>query len=1204
MSTTTRVGTYRDDEVGEDHALHRLRARMGKQGQAALLEVVLSPLTEEHVAELLADTLGRPSGAPAIAELAALCLAHSRGNPFMVREFLGQWHEDGLICLRRDRDGMPFWDWNLAALAQGSVTDAAAALMSKRLARLSEPALRALGHAACVGTRFTLSLLVATMGEEVSVCAAWMQQAAAENLIFVDASGERTLTLIMHRDRSSGPGTDSRDSGSLGIEFRFRHDRIRAAAHENLPADDRARVHLTLARVMRQRWHSEHGGENAERQAEGLFAALQHYSHVWQLLDDWEERIQVARDNLRAAMRATSAAAYSVVIDYCRIGTALVEVEGRQLPRALVLALYRTWARAELMSGHSERCEALVGHALLYCDSDLERVHVCIIRVDNYIRQSKFGDAVAVALECFSSLGISVPEPGGAAAATAELETRLGDGWAQWIAESVVLSVEEVSPRLLALAELLNVSVMALFFVDRSLWQWALLMLTDEFCDGVTLSMASAAYMGAAMRLAAAGDYRGAWSLSRSSIEAARQDFVPGTLCQVVSTMAGFILHWGMPLRSLRPLYDEADMDGRGTGSLVWRANLALSSVVQEFYAGTDLPQIHRLIVKSRRRNLHHHLYLLHSLLDILQAAVASLDRGPESPESPESLGAMRPAGMSEEDYLAHLRAHGANSIGYFWTIKAQLLCLHGDFQVAEAAATQAASTLYVAGQFAMIARLYYHLLAHICQCEAPSEDELNAGGSFDCQLWHSGMADMARWAEIAPMNCRHYLLTLEAEYARAIGEPWSAMPLYHEARKVASDGGFVHDVGFIHERIAQQWLVFNSLDSAYLNLDKARKAFASWGARTKVVMLARALAVLGERLRAENDNQDVPVSTVMTSVSESAFAHGSNRSGSEVAGGLGVRLELGAVLKASHAISGELVLDELSARLLQVTLESAGAQRGCLLRPDDKGHWYVELEAHIAPAFAARPVGTVLSQSGAYLPVAAVDYVRRTNKELVLGDVRQRSQYASDPYVVANGLKSLLCIPIATEERSVGMLYLENRLIGDAFSRDRVELMRILAAQAAIALENARLFRELKDTNRNLEDLVERRTSELRAAQNELLMQAHRAGRAELAIDTVHNIGNALNSVRVNAAYIGELLARPAAGRYGKAHALLAAHRDNLGDFLTRDPRGSKLVEYYLKLEALCQSQQEQLLACTQDLLAQVGVIEDIVKLWVERMS
>ena len=185
-------------------------------------------------------------------------------------------------------------------------------------------------------------------------------------------------------------------------------------------------------------------------------------------------------------------------------------------------------------------------------------------------------------------------------------------------------------------------------------------------------------------------------------------------------------------------------------------------------------------------------------------------------------------------------------------------------------------------------------------------------------------------------------------------------------------------------------------------------------------------------------------------------------------------QLDVATVVRASHALSGEIVLDRLIETLMTVALEHAGAERGLLILLRG-GTPQIEAEARsdhktIAVALRQEPV------TAAALPEALVHTVIRTQRSVILDDAAVQNPFAADAYFGQTRVRSLLCLPLLKQARLIGVLYLENNLASYAFTPARISVLELLASQAAISLENASLYAELQvseDRWRNLFESV-----------------------------------------------------------------------------------------------------------------------------------
>ncbi|MEP6523778.1 GAF domain-containing protein [Microcoleus vaginatus DQ-U2] len=182
--------------------------------------------------------------------------------------------------------------------------------------------------------------------------------------------------------------------------------------------------------------------------------------------------------------------------------------------------------------------------------------------------------------------------------------------------------------------------------------------------------------------------------------------------------------------------------------------------------------------------------------------------------------------------------------------------------------------------------------------------------------------------------------------------------------------------------------------------------------------------------------------------------------------------LDITTVMKASQAISGEIMLDKLLSSLMKILMESAGAQRGYLIL-STQGKVLIEA------------AGTINSQQVTVLqsiPVEhcqelsepIVNYVARTQESVVLDDAVRSGQFTNDPYIQKHQPKSILCVPLINQSQIVSIVYLENNLTAGAFTPERVELLKVLSGQAAISLQNSKLYTEVRESENRLTQFLE----------------------------------------------------------------------------------------------------------------------------------
>src|SRR5262249_17560928 len=212
-------------------------------------------------------------------------------------------------------------------------------------------------------------------------------------------------------------------------------------------------------------------------------------------------------------------------------------------------------------------------------------------------------------------------------------------------------------------------------------------------------------------------------------------------------------------------------------------------------------------------------------------------------------------------------------------------------------------------------------------------------------------------------------------------------------------------------------------------------------------------------------------------------------------------------------------------------------------------------------------------------LPRSIVHYVQRTGETLVLADAATQGGFLADPWVKQRAARSILCAPIVKQARRVGVLFLHNALVSNAFTDRRLTTQKMLASQAAISIDNAILYDELAQLNRELEARVEDRTRALSEAQQQVIESARKAGMADVAVEVLHNVGNALNSVNVSAQLIQSQITDSKVKTLCRVVALLDEHKHDLASFLTSDSRGVKVGPMLSLLGSTLSGEQDTML-------------------------
>ena len=306
------------------------------------------------------------------------------------------------------------------------------------------------------------------------------------------------------------------------------------------------------------------------------------------------------------------------------------------------------------------------------------------------------------------------------------------------------------------------------------------------------------------------------------------------------------------------------------------------------------------------------------------------------------------------------------------------------------------------------------------------------------------GVRKLAKLAAICPANFESRHLLAAAEQARVRGDAGAALELYSRAIQAARDHGARQVEAIAFERAGRALLAGGQRLVAGFYLGGATTAYRRWGALAKAKELAAEFREL-----------------LPPHVFAQATAAGLRAATSTTTGALPLRtLDVGTVIKASQAISSEIVLDKLLRRLVAIVMENAGARR-CVLMLERDGRLTIEAEGRVDPEVITVMQGAPVEASEE-VPLSLINLVARARRDVVLDDATLDTTYSDDPYVAAQRPRSVLCAPILHQGSLTGVLYLEHGLASGVFTADRLELLRQIAAQAAISVENARLYRNL----------------------------------------------------------------------------------------------------------------------------------------------
>ncbi|MCT7994877.1 AAA family ATPase [Laspinema olomoucense] len=1018
------IGAYRDNEVSSAHPLMLTLEELQKN-QATVNQIFLTPLSLSDVTLLVADTL---NAAEEIARpLAELVEAKTKGNPFFVNQFLNSLYKNKVLNFESSRR---CWQWDIHQIAAQNITDNVVDLMVEQVQKLPETTQNCLKLAACMGYRFDLETLALVSQKSRSETAAALWDAISETLILPLGDDYKLMELDIPEIAQG-----------VTVEYKFAHDRIQQAAYSLIPETDKQAVHLRIGRLLRQYQNPEEGKKQ-------IFNIVNQLNLGKNLIQTLEERNDLADLNLQAGIKAKKSAAYQPAYNYLKVGLELLSLQSWQTHYRLTLNLYEEAAEAAYLCGDFEAMRQLIEQLQEQALNVLDQVKAYETRILAYNAQNQLREGITIALEVLKLLGVDFPEqPTDEDVMQALQQTQENLAERARTADNLLNFTPMSDPykgaamKIMAMSYNASYSIYGLF----ALFVCKQIDLSVHY-GYAPLSADAFAFYG--FILCRSGQLERGYQYGQFAIQLANHLNDRQVQARVYARSYFFTTHAKEHLHlSLNPFL-EGYQAGLESGDFEIAANNLCSYTVNAYLGGKSLENLEKQAQNYSllMRNLKQESPL--NWHESFRQAILNLRGNSETP--------WRLMGEAfNEEIMAPLRlqAGDVSSLHNMYLNKLILAYQFQEFQ--DAITTIAELEKYVINALGTPLALVFHFydsLTHLALYPDASEPEQQR----ILEKVTANQEKMQLWAQQAPMNYLHKYYLVEAERARVLCNPSDARDYYDRAISLAKEHEYLNEEALAYELAARFYIARNIPHLARFYLQEAHYAYQRWGATAKVQHLETRYPQLIE-LRTSTSSK---LSSISTSGSSS-----------------GETLDIATVLKASQAISSEIQLNKLLAQLLTLAIENAGAQKGVLILSDNN---QLKIEAAKLPDGEVQILESLPLETGNFVPPAIINYVARTQENVILANATEEGFFTSEPYILQQQTQSLLCAAIVNQGKLIGILYLENNLATGAFTQERIELLQVISAQAAISLENAQLYR-------TLEDKVIERTAQLAEANEEI---------------------------------------------------------------------------------------------------------------------
>ena len=1016
------VGAYRDSEVSSVHPLVQTVDDIRKSG-VRVSEVRLGRLSGTDVAELVSDTLSCP--VEAAEPLARLILDKTNGNPFFLREFFRMLQQEGHLTFDVPAGR---WTWDADRLESLRVTSNVVDLVAARLRRLPRVTLLCLDAAAVIGARFDLGLLAALVGLTPHETALALKDAIREGVVVPLDDGHRLA------ERVASDGDEN-----FQLEYRFAHDRIQQAVYSVLADPERESLHLRLARLL-----PSHAGKSS---VDPVFDIANHLHLARGLLSGAAGHDELARINLAAGRKARASSAFAAASEYYRraIEAAGPEAwtEDARLARDLRL---EGAAEAAYLSGDLAHTTEWTASVIERGATELDRIQAYEVRVLAANARGEPNVAVDEGLKLLRQLGVRIPEaPTKREIVQGLVASKIAIGFRR--VESLARLPVMTDERDLTTMRLLQSVMTAAYHARPDVFAVAVFQSVILSVRRGNSPLAIQAYLAYGIALCGVtGDIATGYKFGELALTLLDRFDARPLRPRALFLFHGFISHWRNAYRETFAPLREAYRLGLESGDFNFAGLAAFDYTFQAYWAGESLTALERELASYTDvfRTLNQEIIV--QLLGMYRQAALNLIAGDAATD------ALTGACYDEDAINPTLEAtHNINALCQLHLhkmIQAYLFRRHED-----AARHAAKARGYLDGLTATQGVPVYHFYAALNHL-AMADKGFAGGGSnvrSNRKAVLGAIKKLRKWAASAPMNYAHRLHLVEAELARVLGHDAAAREGYDKAILLAGRRQFLNDAALAAELAGRYHLERGLPHLARAYLSDAHYGYSQWGAHA----LAREVATRFPQFIAQS---------ALAPAEPGALPPGESG------------LDVVSVLRASQVISSEIELEPLLRRLMSVVMENSGARRACFLFERDK-RWVVEAEVT-----ADRPEVTLPAEPAdatpdgqPLLPISVINFVIHTRESVLLDDAMADPRFQRDPYLTRVRPHSLLCAPLVRQGRITGVLYLENDLNRGAFTPARLGLLNHVAAQAAISLDNARLYGDIRSLNTAYQRFVPR---------------------------------------------------------------------------------------------------------------------------------
>lgn len=1019
LSHVLLIGSYRENEVDDYHPLKQFFEVTKKKGKKVHF-LFLAGLTIEHFESFFRDTFNRDD--QDIKIFSELIHKRTNGNPFFCKQVISLLYGKNLLYFDYKAHR---WDWDLGGIQALKITDNVVELMLHKLTELPEETQKLLRDAACVGNRFTIETLMVISGQSPEAIAEALWPAMQDEIIQTPGLSYKRVEALKNKNLSV--------LLSKEITYQFIHDRVQQAAYESIPAADRQKTHLAIAHLLMEK-------EPKACLKERLFEVVGHFNLAHELIES-REKFRVIDLNYRAAMQARNANAFQPMSNYLLAALNLMDENAWGTDYETTFKVNRDYALSLFSLGNAAEAEALINKLLFRAKNNFDKVSLYALQLRSFHAQGEMDKSLVAGRAALALLGVHFPT-----------QVSFIDLLLKWLEirwhmrrfhiESLDKELPPLTdPNIVAAFEIFPQLMGPASWKSASLQQYVVLMAMDlqlQFGKPRNASWCVVAYAYVTLNifknLDRAFQY---FDLSKKLFDESPCKDLIGISCAMLAPVSNY----RKPIKEAAAYYKMGIQGDTESGDIVSESYLkggyAINTWAEANSLNTTIDQLD-YVVKAYENAGMKSQGALAEMNSILLKKLSS-----DEPNLTDRFNELNDFIIQSGGELIKINHFKRLSFYYYFMEMFEEALVLQDSWRAESERFRYGTLNY---EIKMLGGL---LLAQFI----PSMHGLK---KWKYRRLFRKLLSEVRWASNeCPVNFLHHYSFLKGAQARLKKQYLEAITAFNEGIESAKKGDFYLWAALGNELVSDLYIEQDQPRAAIDYIREAHYYYHRYGLTRKVEALERRYPQCF--LGLENKGFHSTTGPATTSSS----------------------LDFMSIVKASQAIAGEIILDKLFEKILHVILENAGAEKALFLELSE-GAWRVVATLERQKTLENFYVLNIPLKEYKDIPGRVIQYTLRSQEPVVLNNAVENSQYHDDPYIAGTQAKSVLSLPVLHHDKVIGIIYLENNVTIGAFTQDRVTVLRALASQIAISLENSHYLDRMQHLYRSTERFVPKKFLEI----------------------------------------------------------------------------------------------------------------------------